>query len=88
MQQSATRPHVRPLRLTDDQIDCPECGPGMTARLVIREANSGIAIVACLGCKKLYPAELTRRQSKPETRKGGARHSAGTADGAGPNGGA
>jgi hypothetical protein len=58
MQRSDTTTHVRPLRFSDDQIDCPECGPGMTARLVIREANSGIAIVACLGCRKLYPAEM------------------------------
>jgi hypothetical protein len=35
-------------------IDCPDCGPGMPARALIREADSGVMIVACLGCRKLY----------------------------------
>jgi hypothetical protein len=57
---------VRPLRFEDSQIDCPKCGTVMTARLVIRETSSGLAIVACLGCQTLYPAEIAVRRSKPE----------------------
>jgi hypothetical protein len=59
-------PQVHPLRFEDDQIDCPECGTVMTARLVIRESNLGIAIVACLGCQKLYPVDMTGRRLKPK----------------------
>jgi hypothetical protein len=66
MQQSDTWHHVRPLRFDDDQINCPECGPGMIARLVIRESSSGIAIVSCVGCHHLYPADMTGRRSKPD----------------------
>jgi hypothetical protein len=66
MQLSDTCPHLRPLRFDDDQIDCPECGPGMTARLVIRESSSGIVIVACVGCRNLYPAEMRGRRLIPE----------------------
>jgi hypothetical protein len=66
MQQSVTRTQVRLRGFEDEQIDCPECGTVMTARLAIRESNSGIAIVACLGCRKVYPVEMTNPGSKPE----------------------
>ena len=66
MQQSVTRTQVRLRGFEDEQIDCPECGTVMTARLAIRESNSGIAIVACLGCQKLYAAEMTGRRLKPD----------------------
>jgi hypothetical protein len=59
------RHRTRPLPFADGQIDCPNCGPGMTARLVIREAGSGVAIAACVGCRQLYPVELEERRSKP-----------------------
>jgi hypothetical protein len=64
MQRRVTRPRVRPLPFADGQIECPNCGPSMTARLVIRGAGSGIAIVACLGCRKLYPAAMSGRRPK------------------------
>jgi hypothetical protein len=63
MQQCDARPRVRRLQFTDDQIDCPQCGPGTTARLVIREATSGIAVVSCLSCRRLYPAEMAGGRS-------------------------
>jgi hypothetical protein len=66
MQQSDTCTYVRPLQFPDDQIDCPECGPGMIARLVIRESSSGIAVASCVGCRKLYPVEMTGWRTKQE----------------------
>jgi hypothetical protein len=38
----------------------------MTARLVIWEASSGVAIAACVGCQQLYPVEMTGGRTKPE----------------------
>jgi hypothetical protein len=41
----------------EDKIDCPNCGPGMPARLVIRGSATSGTIAACLGCRRLYPVE-------------------------------
>jgi hypothetical protein len=73
MQRRVTRPRTRPLPFADGQIDFPNCGPSMTARLVIRGAGSGIAIAACLGCRQLYPVEFEERRSSPGNEQKGPR---------------
>jgi hypothetical protein len=39
------------------QIDCPECGQGRLARVLLWDDDGDPALVCCLGCEAFFPAE-------------------------------
>jgi hypothetical protein len=39
------------------QIDCPDCGRGRLARVLIWDEYGQPAMVCCLGCEAFFPTE-------------------------------
>jgi hypothetical protein len=60
---STKKTRIRRLQFAYEMINCPDCCRARPARLVMRENGSGAAIVACLGCRHLFPAQKVLSRS-------------------------
>jgi uncharacterized Zn finger protein len=46
--------HREPCDAHTGKIDCPECGEGQSAAVVIRDEAARPVVVCCLECRKLF----------------------------------